>query len=316
MKKTKILIFGIFLTLTLPASASFFQGVRKAANKSLAYQGTRFFGYKANLLKAAKKGRRKELEKLLKQEGKDPSKVKTKMGRNPLHLASGSGHTASVALLRKTYPVNGVDNFWDTPLHRACERGRLGVVLELLKDEKTKINKPDDDEKTPLIVACFDGNYDVAATLIHAGADLDSMDINDNTPLSISLNNGHYDIAELLLNEGAAVQKNGPWGYGILHSAISAPLELLNRLVESGAAVEGTDCLGNTVLSEAIVCNQHATVKFLLSKGASLVKPNFFGETPLQKALSKNDPEMLLIIEPYAYKEIAEEIKESFLSKK
>ena len=59
--------------------------------------------------------------------------------------------------------------------------------------------------RTPLCFASQYGLLDVVATLVSAGAAVDSSTLEGQSPLSVASEYGHNDVAALLLRAGARI---------------------------------------------------------------------------------------------------------------
>ena len=64
-----------------------------------------------------------------------------------------------------------------------------------------------EDGRTPLHIACENGQVDAARLLLEKGAEVDRADKDGATPLFIACWNGHVDVARLLLDNGAEVDR-------------------------------------------------------------------------------------------------------------
>jgi ankyrin repeat protein len=73
---------------------------------------------------------------------------------------------------------------------------------------------------TPLLYAARDGQADIAAQLVAAGADLELAEANGIRPLLMSLLNGHLAVARVLVNAGAEPNADDFWGRTPLWAAI------------------------------------------------------------------------------------------------
>ena len=80
-------------------------------------------------------------------------------------------------------------------------RGQSGGGATL---QPVDINHGSEDGKTPLFVACYNGNLDIAKMLVKNGADINRADIYGETALLVAIERGHLDVARLLMDHGAA----------------------------------------------------------------------------------------------------------------
>ena len=67
-------------------------------------------------------------------------------------------------------------------------------------------SSPSDPGKTPLYIACENGNQDEVARLLRRGCLVDTQTSDGRTPLFVACEKGHLDIVELLLKRRASVK--------------------------------------------------------------------------------------------------------------
>jgi ankyrin repeat protein len=131
--------------------------------------------------------------------------------------------------------VNLCNKDGTSPLYLACENGYLQIVCRLLEskadanktdkhgfsldanlcnykgssllDFKVDVNKCDNDDRSPLYVACVRGYTDIVEVLLVNNADINLFMFDGDSPLIISCTAGHSNIVEMLLKEGADVTK-------------------------------------------------------------------------------------------------------------
>jgi ankyrin repeat protein len=126
----------------------------------------------------------------------------------------------------------------DISLFEASAIGKFDAVAHLIYTHPDAINKHADDGFTPLGLACYFGQFEVARYLILKGADVNLPSNNGFNVLPIhSAAAGNYtDIVRILIENGAQVNVRQQAGATPLHSAAqNGNLELLIMLLENGA---------------------------------------------------------------------------------
>ena len=184
---------------------------------------------------------------------------------------------------------------------KACERGDLPKVRQLLEADSTLVNAKGAHSKTPLHWAAERNYRELAELLLGAGADIHAEVTWGMTPLQWGANMGSRDVASVLLAHGAREQLN-MWcaaGLGML-DVVQSFWDSPNSLKPGAGQVRSRD-LGNgkwgkapppesyaELVSEAFYIaarNGHVEVaKFLLGKGADINCRGFFGAPGLHWA--------------------------------
>ena len=134
-----------------------------------------------------------------------------------IYYAAAFGNLGELRALLKDNPalVFSRDNFGNTPLHVAVDRGQKDAA-ELLLINKADINARDKSGQTPLHVAVkidWPNQRDVVELLLANRADVNARDNDGWTPLHWAADRGHPAIAELLLASGANVNAKSGGGY-------------------------------------------------------------------------------------------------------
>ena len=94
-----------------------------------------------------------------------------------------------------------------THLHRACQRGAVAEVENILSQGKEFLNEEDNAGYMPLHEACLHGHLDAVKVLMNNGAWVNAPSrLELNTPLQEAVDNGHADVVKYLLELGA-----DPW---------------------------------------------------------------------------------------------------------
>jgi len=153
-------------------------------------------------------------------------------GNTPLHLAIEEGHVEVVKQLLERagteLELNTTNDCDNTPLHLAAEAGQDEIVAMLLaldatdsdstemnndqkRTTKLNLNATNQEENTPLHLACKEGHDEVVDVMLKRFEELalDAINIRGNTPLHLAGINGHVHIVNKLLKLEAKVDLNG-----------------------------------------------------------------------------------------------------------
>lgn len=193
-----------------------------------------------------------------------------------------------------------------TPLHIAAHRS----FAELLTDNGADLFARDRSGKTPLHTACEDGRVDVAGFLLAHGADVDDVSTERQwTPLLHAtcmgegenwfppIRNRQEQILQLLLAHGTNVHLSAPDGQTALHGAArSGTFDSVKLLIEHGANIHATTSDGETALHSACdmsspadrnIAIRLAIINILLDHGADIEARDKNGSTALHIAWSR-----------------------------
>ena len=130
-------------------------------------------------------------------------------------------------------------------------------------------NQVDDQGRTGLQNAAINGNLQIAAILIKAGANLDLRDKLGNTALHLAVDRNQVEMAQLLIDVGAALDLDNRAGMTPLMIAASrGNTAIVQALLNKGANARKTDFTGRDALSWANDSRRPAVVQ-LLQRAAS-----------------------------------------------
>ena len=255
-----------------------------AVRTLLAFHASCAIGDKFNaqpLFRAAGCGHPEIVWELLDRGNADPNAADC-FGRTALH---GPAQTTDVRvhryLIRKGANVNVVGNDMKTPLHEACNMGRIKNVRLLLGRLDIKVNELDNDQLPPLYKAlcssdahkdyfekCVDNN--IPKVLLER----DDIDVNASNGIAIqeAAKKGYLDFVKIMLSKGANVQMQGGKFGGVLQAAaISGSLDLVNLLLkpEYRADINQTGGEFGTPLAAAAAYGHVEVVRRLLEAGAN-----------------------------------------------
>ncbi|KYQ89210.1 hypothetical protein DLAC_10454 [Tieghemostelium lacteum] len=166
---------------------------------------TDFDGYTALML-AIKVGNQAIAEKLI-NSGADLN-VKSKEGFSALHLAVlSSDRTLSKLILSKEnieIPCQKSES--GSILHAAYGLKDMEIIQDLVKKEPKLLQSLDENDMTPLHIACAYGNKVLALELIKLGANVNAVARGGCTPLHIVADSGDLEVAKSLADGGALLK--------------------------------------------------------------------------------------------------------------
>lgn len=136
----------------------------------------------------------------------------------------------------------------------ACRRGQLQEVEALYQQNTSLLNCTDARGFTPLIIAVYNDQPEVADFLLLQGAEADQQDLSGNTALMGACFKGYTDIVKKLIAAGADVNAvNGNNVCALSFAATFGRLEIAEILLQHGAHVDIRDVRGKSPLHHAII---------------------------------------------------------------
>ncbi|KAI4277941.1 MAG: hypothetical protein L6R35_006115 [Caloplaca aegaea] len=129
----------------------------------------------------------------------------------------------------------------DSALHQAvttCHVSQTGAIFEVidqLLEEGLHIGIEDDNGRTPLHEAAFNGRVELLNGLLARGAKLDAKDRWQDTPLDRACLNGHLEVVKFLICRGAEVNASSGGCEGLGRAARIGHLHLVTLLLDNRA---------------------------------------------------------------------------------
>ena len=218
-----------------------------------------------------------------------------KNGQSALHIAVQRGHETLLGLLLKNgADINKENANGRTALYDAACRIRVGIVQLLLENGA--------DGAEALTSALLEGSYNVAATLIRSGVNINGKNRDDGGGLLyFAVERGSNDMLHFLLKNGADVNITNPFSWTPLHFTARWGHETaLKMLLESGANIDCKSTGDRTALHLAadqrsmggwdLATDQRRTrmVELLLRHGANPDSKDQSGETTMHQAARYN----------------------------
>lgn len=254
----------------------------------------------------------------------EPIDERSRDGRSALGVASLRGNVDIVGILLEQGASQEIrDHTGLLPIHLATIGGHVGVVRTLLRSHEEVVNALDLRKKSPLILSCDLGRFELAQVMLEKGADVNSVDVHGSGPLHKAIRGGHESITRLLIDYGAdinlaeprqirpihiscyfgndaatnlllasGVEVNVPMDHELraIHLvSLKGHLNTLKRLLAKGADLHVRDASGTTSLHIAVSVGQSDVVKRLLEAGADARASDHRGMTPLHFAAVTGD---------------------------
>jgi ankyrin repeat protein len=165
--------------------------------------------------------------------------------QNPALAKKPTSHHVSPLMLSCYYKKPEVTEFLlqyveEVNLFEAVAAGKYDVVSKLVSKYPEAINYYAEDGFTPLGLACYFGQYEIARHLVIQDAEVNLASSNGFNifPIHSAVAGDHTDIASLLIECGANVNVKQAYGVTPLHSAAqNGNIDMLILLLESGADV-------------------------------------------------------------------------------
>ncbi|KDO34605.1 hypothetical protein SPRG_00668 [Saprolegnia parasitica CBS 223.65] len=170
--------------------------------------------------------------------------AKNSSNQTPFMLAASLGHVDVLDVLVAASDINAVDDEGRSALGVAAFQGNVGVVTFLLSCLDIEVDLQDRFGATPLMLAVSEGHDEIVTQLLDANCALDFIDAEHRTALVCALDdedNAHVDLATILIERGADVNLANLTGYSALHLAIQlGDLGLVKLLLDHEANMEAT----------------------------------------------------------------------------
>jgi len=154
-----------------------------------------------------------------------------------------------------------------------CVAGRTSDVIGEVDRDPYLLQAHSSDGWTPLHLAAFFGQADLANALLDRGADANARSTNGmkNTPLHAAAAGGKTELVELLLKRGADANARQDGGFTALHSAAQAGnRDMVAVLLAHGADVNARAANNQSPLDLALTKGRAEVAALLEELGAKL----------------------------------------------
>ena len=141
--------------------------------------------------------------------------------------------------------------------------GSLAELKELMERKPNCINEQNENGYTPLILACYRGNNELAAFLVHKVKDIDALS-EMGTALMACAVKGNVQIAKLLLEKGCnpdLTDANGTTA--LIYATQFKNSELIKALLKHNADKTKIDNKGKTAFEYAVFSGSEEIINLL-----------------------------------------------------
>jgi uncharacterized protein len=159
-----------------------------------------------------------------------------------------------------------LDKGLELDIFAACMAGAKDSVLAFIDKNPELVRAYSPDGWTPLHLACFFAQPDVAEALIARGADVRARSRNpmQNAPLHAAAAGRNKDAVQALLEHGADVNARQHGGWTALHAASqNGDVEMVRLLIAGGADVQIRADNQQTAMDLALTKGHQAMVELL-----------------------------------------------------
>lgn len=174
------------------------------------------------------------------------------------------------SLLERHASVAAAEPDGSTPLHIAAWKDNLEIA-SLLMEAGANVEAKTRYDVTPLSLACTNGSATMIERLLNAGADPNSTSEEGQTALMTASLSGNKDAVKLLLTRGAdpAVRDPNRGQTALMWAASEGNAAAAELLIEFGADVKAASDSGFTALLFAVREGHIETARALLDHGAN-----------------------------------------------
>jgi uncharacterized protein len=159
--------------------------------------------------------------------------------------------------------LNPFSNFYNN-IARAAAANDVAKVRTLISSGNNVNQAEEDSQRTGLHAVAINGNLQIAAILIKAGARIDVRDNLGNTPLIYAADHGHLEMAKLLMDVGAQVDAENKNGMTpLMIAAKDGEVEMVRTLLARGANPNKSDYTGRDPLGWALDSHRPAIIAIL-----------------------------------------------------
>lgn len=188
-------------------------------------------------------------------------------------------------LINDNSSINATDTFMWGPMHIATYFDDVDAVQELIT-LGYDMNVVDNDHYTPLYLSVIRHSIRTMKVLLDAGADYTIQSAKGSPPLLVAAMYNHTDSLKELIRV-VDINFQCADGYSALHLVVNNNNEeAVQMLINMGANVNITDCLGMTPLMHAVSWEYLGLIELLITAGADMDITDNRGYTALHPIIT------------------------------
>ena len=249
--------------------------------------------------------------------------AQTHDGRTPLIMAiANKQDDIANFLIEKRANINIKDKFGNTVWHFVSKTGSVSVLNKL--KSPAKIDTPNEEGCTPLMIASRNGHKNIVEVLINKRTDANKVDKSGSTALHLAAEGGHIDIVERLTDATTNVAvKNNNGLTPLMIASKNGHDQIVQVLIQKkdgvnkdiGTDIDKGDKLDRTALHFAAAAGHTHIARSLIEAGAALNIPDNKGMTPLLTAANSSTSKAEEIVKALLKKAEAKNIAKELLNK-
>lgn len=153
-----------------------------------------------------------------------------------------------------------------TDVFDIARKGTVEQAKAIIKVNPNAFKTVNSDGFSPLTLACYRSNNEVARLLIETGCDINQKS-SMGTPLMAAVVKGNVEIVKLLLDNNAEVNTADSNGTtALLYATIFKNKTIASLLIKSNANPDTKDNRGNSAIDYAILANDDELIEILKNK--------------------------------------------------
>jgi ankyrin repeat protein len=151
-------------------------------------------------------------------------------------------------------------------------------------------------EKTIFDIA-RNGTIDEMKSLHKANPDIiNTINENKSSPLILACYRGNTEVALYLIDNVKDVNYNSEMGTALMAAVVKGKTDLIHTLLHKGANINLTDAQGTTALMYAVQFKNIEIIKLLLAHKADKTKVNKDGKTAFEYAAFSGDEQIINLL--------------------